>query len=105
MSENMQDKHRFQARIAGQTYTILSSQTDEHLQAVVDLANTQLQQLLALDPDLSVHDRAILMAVNALSDQLLKERRMMEMEEKIETLESEIERIRNYQAKYGHDED
>ncbi|WP_203641745.1 cell division protein ZapA [Levilactobacillus andaensis] len=65
-----EDTHRFKAMIAGKSYTIVGQATDEHMRAVTDVLNEQLTQLKQLAPNMSKEDAAILMAFNAVSDQL-----------------------------------
>lgn len=85
----MEEKRRFKVTIAGRPYTIVGNRSDGHLNAVVELVNAQLQQLSELAPELSEADWSILMAVNAVSDQLLKEERIMALEAEIEALKAE----------------
>lgn len=82
----MDEKRRVKVTIAGRPYTIVGSRSDQHLNAVVELVNTQLNQLNDLAPELSIADRSILMAINAVSDQLVKENRIMELEAELEAL-------------------
>ncbi|MCM6797185.1 cell division protein ZapA [Levilactobacillus brevis] len=65
-----EDTHRFKAVIAGKTYTIVGQATDEHMRAVTEVLNEQFIQLKQLSPNMSKEDAAILMAFNAVSDQL-----------------------------------
>ncbi|MFC6260458.1 cell division protein ZapA [Levilactobacillus fujinensis] len=65
-----EETHRFKAMIAGKSYTIVGQATDEHMRAVTDVLNEQLTQLKQLAPNMSKEDAAILMAFNAVSDQL-----------------------------------
>ena len=65
-----EDTHRFKAVIAGKTYTIVGQATDEHMRAVTEVLNVQFTQLKQLSPNMSKEDAAILMAFNAVSDQL-----------------------------------
>lgn len=95
----MKDKQRYKAQVAGKTYTIVGNRSTQHLDAVVELINSQLEQLSDLAPSLSLEDRSILMAINAVSDQIVKEDRIMELESRLEMAESEINRIRQYQSK------
>jgi len=62
--------HRFKAVIAGKTYTIVGQATDEHMKAVAQLLNQEYDQLKKLSPDISKEDAAVLMAFNAISNQL-----------------------------------
>lgn len=62
--------HRFKAVIAGKSYTIVGQATDEHMRTVTTVFNQQYDQLKRLSPNLSKEDAAVLMAFNAISDQL-----------------------------------
>ena len=82
----MDGKKRFKAKIAGKDYTIVGSLSATHLDTVVDLVNQQIDQLTELAPELSNADRCVLMAVNAVSDQLQKEKKILELEAELEKL-------------------
>lgn len=84
----MTSKQRFKATIDGKQYIIVSDHSNEHILAVVDIINQQLNQLKELDPGLSKEDRSILMAINAVSDQLVKEDQIASLEEDLDTLTS-----------------
>ena len=84
----MSEKRRFNVTIAGRPSTIVGERSNEHMEAVVELVNTQLSQLSELAPQLSIMDHSILMAVNAVSDQLVKEARIMELEAELEQLKA-----------------
>lgn len=86
----MEDKHRFKANIAGKDYTIVGQKDHTHLQMVVDIVNNQLNQLSDLAPELTYSDRSILMAVNAVSDQLMKEAQIVELEEENKKLKQQL---------------
>lgn len=94
----MEEKNRFKATIAGKVYTIVGQKDPSHLQVVVDIINNQLNQLNELAPELTYSDRSILMSVNAVSDQLIKEARIVELEEEIKQLQDELVKT---QAKFN----
>lgn len=83
----MEEKRRYKAVIAGKEYTIVGKKSDQHMDAVVTILNHQLDQLIRLDGSLSKGDLAILMTVNAISDQLSKEHQ-------IETLQAELDQLK-----------
>ena len=83
----MENKRRFRAVIEGTEYTIVGNRSATHLNQVVELVNSQLAQLAELAPNMSARDRAILMSVNALSDQLVKEQRIAELEAQLQSLQ------------------
>ncbi len=65
-------RRRFKAVIDGQSYTIVGNRSEAHMQAVTELMNKQLAQLKKLAPDMSKEEASILLAFNAISDQLEK---------------------------------
>lgn len=79
----MEEKYRYKAIIEGKTYTIVGHKSTQHLDAVVQVLNQQLEQLSHLDPSLTKEERAILMAINAISDQIIKEEQLMELEKQL----------------------
>lgn len=85
----MEEKRRFKAEIAGKSYTIVGKQSAQHMEAVTHLVNHQMDQLHQIDPSLSKEDLAILMAVNAVSDQIIKENRIMELESLLDSQDLE----------------
>lgn len=82
----MSSKKKFKVTINQKPYTIVGDKSDAHMNAVVEIVNRQLNQLNDIAPELSVSDRSILMAVNAISDQLVKEQKIIELEEEIKSL-------------------
>ncbi len=82
----MNQKNRFKATIDERQYTIVGDKSTQHMTAVIEIVNQQLQQLKEAAPELSIQDRSILMAVNAISDQLVKEQQILDLEEQLETL-------------------
>ncbi|MDN2452883.1 cell division protein ZapA [Lactobacillus sp. UCMA15818] len=67
------EKRRFRAEIAGDDYTIIGNSTDEHMGTVVKLVEEQFEEIQRLMPGLSKERAAVLLAINAISDQLYKE--------------------------------
>lgn len=89
------NKTRYKAEIAGQTYTIIGSESKPHMDAVVSLANKQLNQLKKAAPETTREQSSVLLAINALSDQLHMQEKINELTEKIESLEAEIGKLRD----------
>lgn len=88
MTEN---KRRFKTIIAGKTYTIVGNKAPEHLTAVSELVNAQLEQIKQAAPALGREERGILVAVNAISDQITKQLEMEELLLKVATLEKALQ--------------
>ncbi|MGX7107383.1 cell division protein ZapA [Hutsoniella sourekii] len=84
----MSQKQRIKARINDKDYTIVGSKSQEHMNTVADIVNRQLDQLAQLDPSLSIVDRSILMAINAVSDQIDKEREIQALTQELDQLKA-----------------
>ncbi|HFD1736324.1 cell division protein ZapA [Enterococcus sp. GC37] len=84
------EKTRYKAVIANQTYTIIGRETKHHMDIVTKLINEQLAELKQLSPQIDNEQAAILMAVNALSDQLKKQERILELEEETAELKKKM---------------
>lgn len=84
------EKTRYKAVIANQTYTIIGRETKHHMDIVTKLINEQLAELKQLSPQMDNEQAAILMAVNALSDQLKKQERILELEEETAVLKKKM---------------
>ncbi|WP_055679728.1 cell division protein ZapA [Secundilactobacillus kimchicus] len=63
-------KRRFKATVDGKTYTIVGNRSESHMKAVTEIMNEQLAQIKKLAPQTSKEEAAILLAFNAISDQL-----------------------------------
>ena len=90
------EKTRYKAVIADQTYTIIGRETKHHMDIVTNLINEQLKELKDLSPQIDNEQAAILMAVNALSDQLKKQERNLELEKEVADLK------KNRKGTYAH---
>ena len=83
-------KRRFKTIIAGKTYTIVGNKSADHLTAVSGLVNKQLDQIKEAAPTLGAEERGILVAVNAISDQITKQLEIEELKANIAALEEEL---------------
>lgn len=96
-------KTRYKANIDGQTYTIIGHESKEHMDLVVRLVNEQLNEIKGLSTQIDNEQAAILVCVNAISDQLKKQAKILELEKenqelrqktiKLVELENRIKRI------------
>ena len=77
------DKKRVKVSIDGKEYTIIGTKSDAHIQLVAKTINEQLKTLNELSNDLSKEEQSILIAVNAVSDQIDYHREMMQLENKL----------------------
>ena len=76
-------KIRYKAVIANQSYTIIGQETSQHMDRVTRLVNEQLQEIRQMAPQTSQEEAAILLAVNAISDQLKKQEELLTSREKM----------------------
>ena len=76
-------KRRYKAVIANQSYTIIGQETSQHMDRVTRLVNEQLQEIRQMAPQTSQEEAAILLAVNAISDQLKKQEELLTIREKM----------------------
>lgn len=77
-------KHRYKATIGDRTFTIIGNQDDIHMSIVEDLLNEQLELIKEKSPGIDDESAAILLAVNAVSQQVL-------MQEEIEIYKENID--------------
>lgn len=80
MSEQVR---RFKVEIDGQTYTVIGKHSPEHMKAVVDTVEEQLNQIKEMMPSLSKEKAVILIALNAVSDQLEKQAQLNQLNDKL----------------------
>ncbi len=69
-------KHRYKAKIGDRTFTIIGNQDDIHMSIVEELLNEQLELIKEKSPDIDDESAAILLAVNAVSQQVLMQEEM-----------------------------
>ena len=82
-------KIRYKAVIANQSYTIIGQETSQHMDRVTKLVNQQLEDIRQLSPQISEEEAAILLSINALSDQLKKQEEILILKEKVDSLKEQ----------------
>ena len=65
-----EEERRFKAVIGDKAYTIIGPGSEQHFLTVTKLLNERLDQVKKLAPDLTAEEQAILVAFNAVSDQV-----------------------------------
>ena len=65
-----EEKRRFKAVIGDKAYTIIGPGSEQHFLTVTKLLNERLDQVKKLAPDLTAEEQEILVAFNAVSDQV-----------------------------------
>lgn len=95
-------QNRYKATVDGQDYTIIGQESKQHMDMVTALVNEQLNEIKQLSPGIPTEKAAILLAINAMSDQLLKQEENLKLQKKLTAKEQEaahnIERIKKIEA-------
>lgn len=82
-------QNRYKAIVAGQIYTIIGQESKQHMDMVTALINEQLNEIMSLSPDITEEKASILLAINAVSDQLKKQEALMKLEKQQTTLDGQ----------------
>ncbi|MBO0411592.1 cell division protein ZapA [Enterococcus hulanensis] len=82
-------QNRYKAIVAGQTYTIIGQESKQHMDMVTALVNEQLNEIMSLSPEITQEKAAMLLAINAVSDQLKKQEALMKLEKQQYTLDGQ----------------
>ena len=84
---------RYKAKIAGETYTIIGTESHYHMDIVNDLVNEQIELIKKQSPSLSHEQAAILLAINTLSVQVKQQEVILDQRNEIEELKEELKRV------------
>lgn len=82
-----QGKIRYNVTIAGKAYTIIGARPEVHLKMVAETVDKQMRQIESLSKDLDPERRAVLTAVNAVSDQFDMQIKLNELQTKLDEME------------------
>ena len=82
-------QNRYKAIVAGQTYTIIGQESKQHMDMVTALVNEQLNEIMSLSPGITQEKATMLLAINAVSDQLKMQEALMKLEKQQNTLEGQ----------------
>ena len=82
-------QNRYKAIVAGQTYTIIGQESKQHMDMVTALVNEQLNEIMSLSPEITQEKAAMLLAINAVSDQSKKQEALMKLEKQQYTLDGQ----------------
>ncbi|WP_407372287.1 cell division protein ZapA [Carnobacterium sp.] len=89
-------KIRYKTTIAGRPYTIIGARPEEHMRSVSKMVNEQMQQIESLSKGLDPERRAVLVAVNAVSDQIELQIKLDAMQKKIAELEKNLQKDQEF---------
>ena len=82
-------QNRYKAIVAGQTYTIIGQESKQHMDMVTAWVNEQIHEIMSLSPGITQEKATMLLAINAVSDQLKKQEALMKLEKQQNTLEGQ----------------
>ncbi|MGB3160852.1 cell division protein ZapA [Carnobacterium sp.] len=85
-----QGKIRYKVTIAGKKYTIIGARPEAHLKMVAEIVDKQMGQIENLSKDLDPERRAVLTAVNAVSDQVDMQIKLEELQNKLNEMELKL---------------
>ncbi|SJZ73648.1 cell division protein ZapA [Fructilactobacillus lindneri] len=79
----MDNKKRFKTMIGKKAYTFIGTASDEHMRSVSKILNDELNSLKNQSENISDEDAAILIAFNAVSNQLDKQLELDQLKNKM----------------------
>ncbi len=88
-----EEKKRYKAKIAGNTYTIIGNESHYHMDIVNDLANEQLELIMGQAPTLTREQASVLLAINTLSVQVKQQEVILGQRDEILALKKEIKKV------------
>lgn len=83
-----EQKKRVKVTIDGKTYTVVGTKSNAHVKLVAETINQQLKEMQSLSSILEKEEQAMLVAVNAVSDQIEIHKKMIQLEEELDKLKS-----------------
>lgn len=89
-----EEMKRYKTKIAGETYTIIGTESHYHMEIVNDLANEQIDQIKKQSPSLTSEQAAILLAINTLSVQVKQQETILDQRNEIAKLKAEVNRVK-----------
>ena len=87
------EKTRYKAIIADHTYTIIGQESKQHMDLVTKIVNEQLAEIKRLSPQTDTEQASVLLAINAISDQLKKQEYALKLEKQVADLKQKTIRL------------
>lgn len=85
-----QKPSRLKAEINGKDYTIVGLKPQKHMQVVVEIIQAELAELKKLTHKLDDERRAMLLAINAKSEQLELEKEVIQLRDQLQQLQEKL---------------
>ncbi|MBO0441599.1 cell division protein ZapA [Candidatus Enterococcus ikei] len=89
----VKEKTRYKAVIADHTYTIIGQESKQHMDLVTKLVNEQLAEIKHISPQTNDEQASVLLAINAISDQLKKQEKVLNLEKEVAELKKRTIRL------------
>ncbi|MGX7148702.1 cell division protein ZapA [Enterococcus ureasiticus] len=89
----VKEKTRYKAVIADRTYTIIGQESKQHMDLVTKLVNEQLAEIKHISPQTNDEQASVLLAINAISDQLKKQEKVLNLEQEVAELKKRTIRL------------
>ncbi|MGM0217028.1 cell division protein ZapA [Enterococcus sp. AZ126] len=89
----VKEKTRYKAVIAEHTYTIIGQESKQHMDLVTKLVNEQLAEIKHISPQTNDEQASVLLAINAISDQLKKQEKVLHLEQEVAELKKRTIRL------------
>ena len=86
-------KSRYKAVIAEHTYTIIGQESKQHMDLVTKLVNEQLAEIKHMSPQTDDEQASVLLAINAISDQLKKQEHVLNLENELAEMKKKTIRL------------
>lgn len=84
------ERKRIKVTIDGKSYTIVGNKSNAHVNLVAETVNQQLTEIKSLSNTLLKEEQAMLIAVNAVSEQIEIHKKMIQLEEELSSLKEKI---------------
>ncbi|MDA9470199.1 cell division protein ZapA [Enterococcus sp. 5H] len=89
----VKEKTRYKAVIADHSYTIIGQESKQHMDLVTKIVNEQLAELKHISPQTDDEQASVLLAINAISDQLKKQEKVINLEQEVAELKKRTIRL------------
>ncbi|EOI00329.1 cell division protein ZapA [Enterococcus moraviensis ATCC BAA-383] len=89
----VKEKTRYKAVIADHTYTIIGQESKQHMDLVTKLVNEQLAEIKHISPQTNDEQASVLLAINAISDQVKKQEKVLNLEQEVAELKKRTIRL------------
>lgn len=89
----VKEKTRYKAVIADHSYTIIGQESKQHMDLVTKLVNEQLAEIKHISPQTNDEQASVLLGINAISDQLKKQEKVLHLEQEVAELKKRTIRL------------